>query len=107
MDTKANRYLLSRLSIKQRLPLLICTLLLVCIVIYGFANYYSLKKADLTIGRDRLHSITTQMNASFGQVTAAYISNSISVSKQAAVMQFIKSGGKLSQDGARNALARL
>jgi len=107
MDTKVNRYPLSRLSIKQRLPLLICALLLVCIVIYGFANYYSLKKADLTIGRDRLHSITTQMNASFGQVTAFYISNSTSVSKQPAVIQFIRSGGTLFQAEARGALARL
>ena len=107
MEIKANRYLSSRLSIKQRLPLLICSLLLVCIVIYGFANYYSLKKADLTIGRDRLQSITTQMNASFGQVTAAYISNSMSVSRQPSVIRVLKSGGKSSQTEARNELNKL
>jgi signal transduction histidine kinase len=107
MKTRTNRFSLGRLSIKQRLPLLICTLLLVCIVVYGFANYYSLKKADLTIGRDRLHSITTQMNASFGQVTAFYVSNSTSVSKQASVIQFLKSGGKGSQSEASRAFNRL
>ncbi|HZY39108.1 MAG TPA: ATP-binding protein [Mucilaginibacter sp.] len=107
MKTKAKRFLLSRLSIKQRLPLLICTLLLACIVFYGFANYYSLKKADLTIGRDRLHSVTTQMNTSFGQVTGLFESKSIAVSKQTSVIQFLKSGGKVSQTEARRAFNKL
>jgi len=107
MKTKSNSFFLGRLSIKQRLPLLICSLLLICIVIYGFANYYSLRKADLTIGRDRLHSITAQMNASFSQVTALYISNSTSVSKQPSVIQFLKSGGKMSQTEALGELNKL
>jgi len=107
MKITANSYSLNGLSIKQRLPLLICSLLLVCIVVYGFANYYSLKKADLTIGRDRLHSIASQMNASFGQVTALYVTNSTSVSKQPAIIQFLKSGGKEFQAEARIELTKL
>ena len=107
MYTRTNRYLLSRLSIKQRLPLLICALLLACIVFYGFANYYSLKKANLIIGRDRLHSLTTQMNASFGQGATVYLSYSASIAKQQAVIQFIKSGGKAFESEARNALGKL
>ena len=47
------------------------------------------------------------MNTSFGQVTAFYISNSLAVSKQAPIIQFLKSGGKGYQTEAGRALDKL
>jgi len=93
MQTWINRFSFSRLSIQQRLPLLICTLLLSAITIYGFANYYSLKKAILAIGRERLSSVTDQMSAMFGQSSQTLIKAGNNAASQDAVIQCVKSGG--------------
>jgi len=56
-----NRFLLGRLSIRQRLPLLICGLLLFTISLYGLLSYYSLKKAALGVGIVRISTLTGQV----------------------------------------------
>lgn len=107
MRTGIAPILLGRLSIQQRLSLLICSLLLICIAVYGFANYYSLKKADLAVGRERLHLVTTQMNASFGQVTAAYIAGARSLRGNKYLTGFLTSGGKRYRDESLAAINKL
>ncbi|HVW15580.1 MAG TPA: hypothetical protein VHB54_17235 [Mucilaginibacter sp.] len=78
MNPKRIKPILSRLSIQQRLPLLICFLLLFTIIIYGFLNYYSLKKATLMIGRERVNTLTEQISSMLGQsalATVKYLHN--------------------------------
>jgi signal transduction histidine kinase len=94
MRARRKFFLFRRLSIQQRLSLLICTPLLIAIVIYGFANYYSLKNATLIIGRERLNSFTTQLNSSFGLVTQSQISMAAAAAAQNSTIQYVKSGGK-------------
>ncbi|MBS1520248.1 MAG: HAMP domain-containing protein [Bacteroidetes bacterium] len=65
------RLLLSKLSIRQRLPLLICGLLLFTISIYGLLNYYSLRKAALAIGKVRISLLSNQIGTMLAQQAQA------------------------------------
>lgn len=94
MKTKTNHFLFSRLSIQQRLPLLICILLLVSVIIYGFANYYSLKKASLIIGRERLSSFIVELASSLGTSAQSLIKTVNTTAAQKTVVECLKSDGK-------------
>jgi signal transduction histidine kinase len=107
MRTGSKISLFGRLSIKQRLPLLICTFLLSAIVIYGYANYYSLKKATLTIGLSRINTLTTQISSMFGQSALVLVKTEHATAKQNAVIQFLKSNGKQSRLETLNELDKL
>jgi len=61
------RLLFGKLSIRQRLPLLICGLLLFTIAVYGFLNYYSLRKAALSVGKVRISLLASQIGGMLGQ----------------------------------------
>lgn len=61
------RLLLGKLSIRQRLPLLICGLLLFTISIYGLLNYYSLRKAALGVGKVRISLLSNQIGGMLSQ----------------------------------------
>jgi signal transduction histidine kinase len=94
MRTKTNHFLFSRLSIQQRLPLLICTLLLASVIIYGFANYYNLKKATLIIGKERLNSFVVELASSLGSSAQSLIKIVNAAAAQKTVVEYLKSDGK-------------
>jgi PAS domain S-box-containing protein len=91
--TRGNLFSFKRLSIQQRLPLLICAFLLSSIVIYGFANYYSLRKVTLTIGKDRLKSLTGQLSSMLGQSAQTFLKTTYAVAAKNHVIQCLKSDG--------------
>jgi signal transduction histidine kinase len=99
--------LFGRLSIQQRLPLLICAFLLSAIVIYGYANYYSLKKATLTIGKARINILATQISAMFGRSALILVKTEHETAKQNAVVQFLKSKGQQFRQETLNELDKL
>jgi signal transduction histidine kinase len=90
---KRKSVFLNRLSIQQRLPLLICTFLLSAIVLYGLANYYSLKKAALIIGKDRLTSVTGQVSSMLAQSAQFLLKASHQAAASKEVIQFFKTNG--------------
>ena len=94
MSAYSDRFLFRRLSIKQKLPLLICTLLLSAIVIYSFATYYGLKKATLTVGRARLHTLTDQLSSMLGQSAQVVTATLHATASQNTLIQYLRSGGK-------------
>lgn len=101
------RFLFARLSIRQRLTFLICTLLFTAIVIYGFANYYSIQKASLIVGKERLNTISRQMNTTFSQ-SAQFLANaSNTAAAQREVVQFLKSGHSQHRTETLNILEKL
>lgn len=51
----------ARLSLKQKLPLLICGLLLALVLLDTAASYGSVKSVSLAVGRERLSSVTDQL----------------------------------------------
>lgn len=54
---------LPNLSLRHRIPILICLLLTSVITIFGFISYYSLKKLEIKEGRLRLFSLASQANS--------------------------------------------
>jgi len=107
MKYSPHRFSFSRLSIQQRLTLLICTLLFASIIVYGYANYYSIKKASLIIGKERLNTISKQISNNFGQSAAFLINASKTAASQKEVVQFLKSDGKLFRKETLDILDRL
>jgi len=67
MSNLRTRLLLGKLSIRQRLPLLICVLLLFTISVYGFLNYYTLKKAAIGVGKVRISILASQIGGMLAQ----------------------------------------
>ncbi|HMK03295.1 MAG TPA: hypothetical protein VK489_03850, partial [Ferruginibacter sp.] len=67
------KFTLRGLSLRQRLPLLICTLLLVIIISFSFASYYTVRKAAVQMGRERLSSMTSQLSSILAQSTATAV----------------------------------
>jgi signal transduction histidine kinase len=94
MRTWNKRFSFSRLSIQQKLPLLICTLLLSAIVSFSFATYYGLKKVTLAIGKERLHTLTDQLSSMFGQSAEFIVNETRNTASQNTVKQYLRSGGK-------------
>lgn len=73
------------LSIQQRLPLLICVLLLAVMITFSWASYMSVKKASLKAGRERLHSLTDQLATVLSQSAQAFITASRNTAAQPAI----------------------
>jgi len=94
MRNGTNNFSFNRLSIQYRLPILICALLLSSIAIYGFANYYSLKKATLSIGKERLSSITDELGSMFGQSVQSIEKIYNSAAAQNTLLKCLKSNGQ-------------
>jgi len=98
MKPPLSRFSSSSLSIRQRLTLLICGLLLASIIVYGYANYYSLREATLIIGKERLRTINQQVNTSFSKSAQSVITNSNGLAAKSSVTRFLKSGDKASRE---------
>lgn len=94
MKTQAKRFSFNRLSIQLRLQILICALLLASIAVYGFANYYSLRKATILIAGERLNTVAGELSSSLG-LSVDFLTKTVkAAAEQNAVTGFISSGGK-------------
>src|SRR4029077_2888708 len=67
MDSWMRRSALRGLSIQQRLPLLICVLLLVIMVTFSLISYIGVKKTSLKAGRERLNALSEQLSLLMSQ----------------------------------------
>jgi signal transduction histidine kinase len=67
MNEKTSHSPLRGMSIQQRLPLLICVLLLSVILAFSWVSYIGVKKAALKSGRERLNTLTDQLGTMFSQ----------------------------------------
>ena len=83
-----------RLSIRQRLPLLICALLLTIIFVFGFTSQIGVKKAALRIGNERLQSLSDQLSTIFGGTAHIAISSTYATANKPAIKKYLLSNGK-------------
>jgi PAS domain S-box-containing protein len=72
------RNLFPSLTIRQRLPLLICSLLLVSLLIFGAICYIGVREAALKTGKERIQTLSLQLSTMLGSsagnlVTTTYI----------------------------------
>lgn len=91
MKTWIRRLSFRGLSIQQRLPLLICVLLLCIIVTFGAISYFGVKDATLETGKERLRSITDQLSSMFAQSTQSNLAIARASANQEPVKKFLQS----------------
>jgi len=95
------------LSLKQRLPLLICVLLLVIIITFSFISYFGVKRAALAMGRDRLQALTEQLGSLFGKSAEAFINTTHATANQRPVKEYLQSGNTVLLDSAKEAIEKM
>jgi signal transduction histidine kinase len=95
------------LSIKQRLPLLICVLLLCVIITYSITSYYSIRKASMEMGKERLKSLTNQLSAILGQSTGTLVTNIKNVADNDTLRQCLLQSNESLQSSAVGIIKKL
>src|SRR5437868_7156894 len=100
MNAIVNFFSFRGLSIRQRLPLLICALLLTIIVAFGFAAYYGIKKAEMTMGSERLASVTNELSAMLSQSTNGFVKQSNGIAENDTIKSVLASSDTTLRDDA-------
>jgi signal transduction histidine kinase len=102
-----SRFSFPHLSIQQRLPLLICILLLSVIITFSLASYIGVKKAAFEIGKDRLNTLTEQLSSMLGQSAQTVIIATRAAATQEPVKKYLQSGGNESDSAALKLMQNL
>jgi signal transduction histidine kinase len=89
-EVSRNPIRLKGLTIQQRLPLLICVLLLSMIVIFCWISYQGVKIAAVKSGKERLLSLTTQLSSMFAQSIQVNAAATRTAVNQNAVRYYLK-----------------
>jgi signal transduction histidine kinase len=85
---------LSKLSIQQRLPLLICMLLLIVIVTFAWTSYVGVENASLEVGHQRLHALTEQLGSLFQNSAKTLMLRTSKTANHDSFKDYIFLGGK-------------
>ena len=78
---------LKGISIRKQLPLLICLLLLVIILLFGAVSYWGMRTAALSVGQQRLRSLTEQLASLFQQSAHTLINGTRSAAGRQEIIQ--------------------
>ena len=95
-----------RLSLKQKLPLLICGLVLAVVVVDSAASYGSVRTASLAVGRERLRSVTDQIAELLSAATGKTDSALRVVTADSALVRFLKTPSEANKAAALAFLRR-
>jgi PAS domain S-box-containing protein len=98
---------LSALSIRLRLPLLICLLLVFVMLVFGYISYLGVKNASLKVGEDRLKTLTNQLSVMFTASTGGQNSPTHMAARNNAVKHFLRTNNNDSINSAKAVLERL
>lgn len=88
------RTVLPFLTIQQKIPLLICILLVFVIGSFSWISYVAMKQAALQAGRQRLTLLTGQLSTMFQQQQHATISSTRALAADENLKKYINSDGK-------------
>ncbi|MCG2615525.1 sensor histidine kinase [Terrimonas sp. NA20] len=97
MTTKKRKYKFSRipvrgLSLQQRLPLLICILLLCIILVFSISSYITVRRSYLQAGRERLSSLSMQLSSLFGQTFQNFLQTARQAANQEELRAYLITG---------------
>ena len=101
------RTVLPFLTIQQKIPLLICILLLFVIGSFSWISYVAMKQAALQAGRQRLTLLSGQLSGMFQQQQHATISSTRALSADGDLKEYIHSNGKEKEQGAKAVLEKV
>src|SRR5688572_11289587 len=102
-----SRNQLSALSIRLRLPLLICLLLLMVMLLFGYISYLGLKDASMKIGEDRLQTLSKQLSVMFTASVGGQHSPTHMASRHHAVKHFLQTKNVDTLKSAKGVLEKL
>jgi signal transduction histidine kinase len=105
MKTVIRRFSLQGLSIQQRLPLLICILLLGVTITFGLISYFAVRDNTLKIGAARLHSQSDQLTTLFSQSAQILIAGTRTAAEHESIKKVLKENP--SPDEVREAVQNL
>jgi signal transduction histidine kinase len=91
MKTWIKRSPFRGLSIQQRLPLLICVLLLCVVVAFSWVSYLGVKNTALRAGRERLNSLGDQLSSVLSQSAHIFITATRASAMEAPLKQYLQS----------------
>lgn len=94
-------------SIQQRLPLLICILLVCTVVVLSWTSYLGVKKTSVAIGKERLRSLTAQLSTLLGQSNQSATAMVRAAAHGDSVKRFLLSNQREFQPETLEALKRL
>ncbi|MDP4261015.1 MAG: sensor histidine kinase [Bacteroidota bacterium] len=101
------RSLFRGLSIQQRLPLLICVLLLSIMITFSWISYIGVKKAALNTGKERLRTLTDQLSSMFSQSYQTIMVATHVAAGQESIKKSLEGGGPEFQTDAMQVLQKL
>jgi two-component system, NarL family, sensor histidine kinase UhpB len=82
------------LSIRRRLPFLICSLLLSVILLFGITSYIGVRKAALNVGRVRLQTLSKQLGDILSASSQNLRKTSYTQANRSSLKTYLTSGGK-------------
>src|SRR5262245_29449369 len=88
---KFDRWSLSNISFKYRLPLLIGTLLALILVACNWASYRAVKASAFEVGRERLQNLTQQLSSLLQQSANNISTKTAAAANEPAIRTFVKS----------------
>src|SRR5262245_31127208 len=94
-------------SIKRRLPVLICVLLLGTTIIFSFISYYGVKREVMRSGGERLNGLWKQLSTMFGQSGQAMTTMAKSAAIQDTLKMYLRDQSEVNSDRAVRALEKL
>src|SRR5258706_15432100 len=95
------------LSIQQRLPLLICVLLLSVVVTFSLISYIGVKNASLKSGKERLQSLSSQLSSMFSQQFQRVITSTRTEATQEPIKKILQTSGSEFQTQAMQILQKM
>jgi signal transduction histidine kinase len=98
---------LKGLSLQQRIPLLICILLLIMMVTFTLISYQGVKNAALKSGRERLLSLTSQFSTMFSQSMQSLATATRVSANHRSIIKFLSSNGAEQKDSAFSVLQNI
>ncbi|MEJ0103603.1 MAG: hypothetical protein WDO19_14090 [Bacteroidota bacterium] len=107
INRKRKLFRLHTLSLRERLPLLICILLLSLIAVFGSVAWIGVRKASMTAGKERLLSLSSQLSNMFTASAVALKGQLISAAKDQVLLDFLQERDSSLVAAAEGSLAKL
>jgi signal transduction histidine kinase len=104
---KSRNFFPGSLSIQQKLPLLICALLLAVIIIFSWVSYIGVRNAGISMGKERLTSVTQQLSNMFGTGGPAIIANTRTAAAKEQIQRSLIDSGNVIDTATINILEKL
>jgi PAS domain S-box-containing protein len=101
------KYPFSRLTLRQRLPLLITVLMLSIILVFGMISYLFVRKATLEVGKNRLQTSSQQLSDLFSGSTENLLAITHAQANRQALKAYISSKGTDSVKGVKEVFDEL